>query len=347
MFTGEHLSATDDVQEGRIVGTRWHAAGMTASTTLDGTLLAEMLGRQHDVITRQQAITCGMSRQALRHRVRPGGPWRRLLPGVYVARTGTPTRDQRDMAALLYAGPGSVITGCAALKQLGIQAPSTPYVDVLVPVSKRRQSVEFVRVQRTRRIPERVCITGRIQFTLPARAVADAARGLPGIREVRSVVAGSVQQGRCRVSELASELADGPRAGSAEFRRVLAEVATGIRSVAEAEFRKLLQRSGLPMPMFNARLYSGDVLFAIADAWWPDAGVAAEVDSREWHLSPEDWEKTMRRHARMTAEGILVLHFSPKQIRSQPAELITTLRAALDVRRTGAQARVRTLPAPG
>ena len=128
---------------------------------------------------------------------------------------------------------------------------------------------------------------------------------------------------------------------------MVAEVAAGIRSVTEAEFRDLLQRSALPMPMFNARLYSGDVLLAIADAWWADVGVAAEVDSREWHLSPEEWQKTMRRHARLTAEGILVLHFSPKQIRAQPAEVIATLRAALDAPRTTAQARVRALPAPG
>ena len=82
--------------------------------------------------------------------------------------------------------------------------------------------------------------------------------------------------------------------------------------------------------MFNARLYAGNVLIAVADAWWPDACVAAEVDSREWHLSAEQWEQTMRRHARMTAQGILVLHFTPKQIRTEPAQVVAALRAALD-----------------
>jgi hypothetical protein len=249
------------------------------------------------------------------------------------------------MAALLYAGPDSVITGCAALRQLSIRAPRAQYVDILVPARRRRQSVDFVRVQLTRRMPDLVCVTGKIRFTMAARAVADAARGLPGIREVRSVVAGSVQQGRCRVSELASELADGPKAGSAPLRRVLAEVADGVRSAVEAEFRDLIQRAGLPMPMFNARLYKADTLLAVADAWWPDASVVAEVDSREWHLSAEDWERTMRRHARLTAEGILVLHFTPRQIRSEPAQVITTLRAALGSRRTTRQLEVRSLPA--
>ena len=320
---------------------------MTASTTLDRTLLADTLGRQHDVIARRQAITCGMSEQALRHRLRADGPWQRLLPGVYLARTGSAGTDQRDMAALLYAGPGSVITACAALKRLGIRAPSINYVDVLVPAKRRRQSVSFVRVQHTTRMPGLVCVSGKIHFTMVPRAVADAARGMTGVREVRSVVAGAVQRDRCRVAELVSELDAGPVAGSARFRRVLAEVASGVRSITEGEFRDLILGSGLPMPMFNARLYSGDVLIAVADAWWPRAGVVAEVDSREWHLSPEDWERTMRRHARLTAEGILVLHFTPKQIRANPAQVIATLRATLDTRRTAAQLRVRTLPAAG
>ena len=83
----------------------------------------------------------------------------------------------------------------------------------------------------------------------------------------------------------------------------------------------------------------------LADAWWPEAGGAAEVDSREWHLSPADWERTLRRHARLTAHGILVLHFTPKQIRAEPAAVAAAIRAALDAARAGGQPRVRALPA--
>jgi hypothetical protein len=318
---------------------------MAASTTLDRALLAQLLGEQHGVIARRQAISCGMSMQALRHRLRPEGPWLRLLPGVYLAGTGSPGVDQRDIAALLYAGPSSVITACAALRRLGMTAPAVRYVDVLVPVSRRRRSVDFVRVQRTKRMPELVCANGRIHFTLAPRAVADAARGLTAIREIRAVVAASVQQGWCRVAEVARELDDGPQLGSRGLRQVLAEVASGVRSVTEGEFRDLVLRAGLPIPMFNARLYSGDVLIAVADAWWPEAGIVAEVDSREWHLSPEDWERTLRRHARLTSEGILVLHFTPKQIRTEPEQVIATLRATLDARRGAGPVRVRALPA--
>ena len=163
--------------------------------------------------------------------------------------------------------------------------------------------------------------------------------------EVRALVADSVQRRWCRVAELADELRRGPVTGSAHLRQVLAEVADGIRSSAEADFRDLVKRAGLPMPMFNARLCVGKAVVAVADAWWPEAAVAAEVDSREWHLSPGDWERTLRRHARLTAHGILVLHFTPKQIRAEPAAVAAAIRAALDAARVGGQPRVRALPA--
>ena len=305
---------------------------MTGTTKLDRALLGQVLRKQYGVITRGQAAECGMTDTALRYRVRPHGPWQTVLRGIYVAQTGRLSVDQGDMAALLYAGPGSVITGCAALRRLGFRATRSTDVDVLVPIERRRLNSGFVRVLRTGRMPEQFCGSGRIHFAMAARAVADAARGLDNLRQVRALVADSVQAGWCLVRELTTELNAGPRQGSALLRRVLGEVADGVRSGAEGDFRDLVISAGLPTPMFNARLYAGSVLIAVADAWWPEAGVAAEVDSREWHLSAEQWEQTMRRHARMTAQGILVLHFTPKQIRTERAQVVSSLRAALEAR---------------
>jgi hypothetical protein len=58
-----------------------------------------------------------MTRHALDHLLRVGGAWQRILPGVYLTVTGTPTVEQREVAALLYAGSASVMTGPAALRR--------------------------------------------------------------------------------------------------------------------------------------------------------------------------------------------------------------------------------------
>jgi very-short-patch-repair endonuclease len=81
--------------------------------------------------------------------------------------------------------------------------------------------------------------------------------------------------------------------------------------------------------MFNPRLYLNGRFLASPDAWWPAAGVVVEVDSMEWHLSPEDWQDTMRRHDRMTAAGILVLHVTPRQLRAEEARIARDIAAAL------------------
>jgi hypothetical protein len=94
------------------------------------------------------------------------------------------------------------------------------------------------------------------------------------------------------------------------FRRVLAEVAAGIRSAPEAELRELIASSSLPPPLYNPDLYLNGKFLARPDAWWPQAAVAVEVDSKEWHLLPSDWQRTLRRHRRMTAAGIYVVHLT-------------------------------------
>jgi very-short-patch-repair endonuclease len=182
------------------------------------------------------------------------------------------------------------------------------------------------------------------------RSVADAARTLASLREVTALVATAVQRRRCPIPLLAAELESGPTRGSALLRRALADVATGIRSVAESDLRRLIQRARLPMPMFNARLFDGADLLAVVDAWWPDAGVAAEVDSREWHLSPEDWERTLRRHALLSARGVIVLHFTPGQLRKEPGRVVETVRSALTASPAGRRrpaGALRALPASG
>lgn len=306
--------------------------------------LRQLLGEQRQVVAREQALASGLSPKALRHRLRPDGPWQVLLPGVYVATTGPVTANQRDVAAVLHAGPHSVITGRAALYRHGLQAKPPAVIDVLVPVSVRRSSSAFIRVHHSQRMPERFCVTGPVRFALPARAVGDTVRWLTTLGDVRAVVGAAVQRRACTLALLQAELAEGPGPGSGLFRAALAEVADGVRSAAEGDFRGLVKNARLPAPMFNARLFAGPEFLATVDAWWPTAGVAAEIDSREWHFAPADWENTVDRHTRLSARGINVLHFTPAQVRRDPRTVVEHIRSAL-ANSPGAPAGIRALPA--
>ncbi|HEY2522704.1 MAG TPA: hypothetical protein VGJ19_21515 [Streptosporangiaceae bacterium] len=317
---------------------------MDRTDSCDEQRLAAVLRRQHQVVGRDQALARGLTPAALRHRIRPGGPWQRLLPGVYLAVTGAATTRQREMAALLYAGHRSALTGLAAARQHGLRVPPDGPVDVLVPVRVRRQGAGFIRIQHTRRMPAEVCVADELRYVLPARAVADAARSLTAGRDVRALVAQAVQRQLCSIELLTTELDQGPARGSAALRHALEEARNGIRSAPEGDLRVLLRRARIPMPMFNARLYDGKGLIALVDAWWKEVGVGVEVDSKQYHYSAGDWQRTMARHDRLVSHGVLLLHFSPRQIRTQPDQVAEQIRAALAVGRAREPLTIRTKP---
>jgi hypothetical protein len=243
------------------------------------------------------------------------------------------------MAALLYAGPRSVLTAGAAMRRHGLStgqpgtggggARQAGIVDVLVPLTSQRAGVGFVRLHRTARLPRGFCVEGEARFAFVPRAVADAVRPMTELADVRAVVAEAVQRRMCSIRHLAEELSAGPTRGSALFRRALAEVAEGVRSAVEADLRDLIRWARLPAPMYNPRLIVGGEFLASPDCWWPESGVAGEADSRAWHFSPREWEQTLARHARMSAHGIIVLHFPPQRIRSQRREVADEIRRAL------------------
>ena len=318
---------------------------MSRIVTASDRALTAILRQQSDLITRPQALAAGLTKGALRSRLRTDGPWRIVLPGVYLSHNGGLTSAQQEVAATLYAGHGCVLTGMTALEVQGAQVPHSDFVDVLVPAQTQRRSAGFVRMQRTSRMPENPWLIGGIRYAPAARAVADAVRGQTDLSFVRSVVAGAVQQRKCSVRDLAAELQAGPRRGSGALRAALAEVADGIRSVAEGDLRKLIVKGRLPAPLYNPRLFAGEEFIGSPDVWWPDAGVACEVDSREWHLLPADWERTQARHARMSAHGIIVLHYAPRRIKSDPARVLAEIKKALEAGRRRAPLPILTIPA--
>ena len=280
------------------------------------------------VVAVEDLANLGMSTSTIAHRCRPEGPWQRLLPGVVLLHNGPITRDDRRRAAVVHCGAGTLITGLDALQLQGMARmphPSGP-VHVLLPADRRRAGAGRVLAERTDRLPP--AHPGRWPLAPPARAALDGSRRLTSRTEVRATLAEVVQRGRCTPADLFRELADGSGRGSALPRAVLAEVADGVRSAAEAQARQLVLRSGLPAPWWNPKLYGrGGAFVAMPDAWFDDVGLAWEIDSTEWHLDPADYTRTLDRRSAMMAAGIIVMHTQPRKLSERPREALEELRA--------------------
>jgi hypothetical protein len=308
--------------------------------------IAELLGTH--VVHLRDLRGLGMRDSTIARRCRSGGPWQRLLPGIVLLHAGPVTRDDRRRAALLHCGPDSVLTGLDALALHGFEQAPHPSgsVHVLVPAERRRAGSGHVLVERTDRLPHPSA--GRWPLAPPARAALDAARRLRSRTQVRAVLAEAVQRNRCTVAALGAELAAGSRRGTAIPRLVLDEVADGVRSVAEARARRLLKRSKLAAPLWNPRVYRPDgSLLAVPDAWFDDVAMAWEIDSLSWHLSPDDYARTLDRGSRLTAAGVIVLHSLPQKIHEQEQATLKDLESTHRLAASRPRPPLRAVPAPG
>ena len=298
---------------------------MPARASYDSAAIDTLLTQAGGVARTAEVEAFGVGRSTIHYRCRPGGPWQRVLPGVLIAHNGAPTLHQDLTAALIYAQPGSMLTGACALRLRGLRSAHGISIDVLVPHERSRTSTGRVSVKRTTRLPAAQVINGLACAPI-ARSIVDACRATADLGAVRAMAAEVVQRGLCSVAALADELRACSTRGSALPRRVMREISADVRSVAEARARALILGTGLPKPEWNVLLRTpAGRLIASPDAYWTELGVALEIDSLEWHLSPEQYQRTQARQRRMARFGIVVVPVTPGAIADGPQEFLREL----------------------
>ncbi len=287
--------------------------------------------REHEqVLTHAQLVEAGVPLSTVCNRILRSGPWQRLQPGVVLTHTGTPTRRERLLGALAYAGAGAQLTGVSALRAYGLHAlPADDGIHLLVPHERRCQARPGLVVERTRKLPDPRWRRG-LPLAPPARAVVDACRGMGRLDDVRALVADAVQSGLCSVDELVAALQQAARQRTALSREVLAEISAGVSSAAEAKVRMMFERHGVPQPRWNWSLHTLDgEHVATPDGYWEAIGGALQIDSMTWHLSPADYKRTQRRARALGAYGVPVLPVAPADAFGDEQGFIREVRAFL------------------
>lgn len=290
--------------------------------------------RQHGLLTAAQLTELGVQRSTLSRSDQLGGMFTRVLPGVHAIRPSRElTADQRDQAALLYGGDRSVLTSRSVLLRRRVKSAENPLLDgdgirVLVPHGTRRVSAGFVVVERTRFMPAHHERDG-LRLAPVARAVLDAARRSSDEEAVRTLVFEAVQRGLTSPEALDRERRRGQIRGSRFARLALEEVYAGVRSLPEGDLRAAFLARGLTSLEYNPRLYLPDGTFLACPDVYDPSGVCLDVDSREHHFSVAGWESTMRRHDRMTAAGLSVLHAPPSRVWREVGAVIDEFEATV------------------
>jgi hypothetical protein len=285
-----------------------------------------------DVIRASVLESFGMERSTIYRRCLPGGPWRRVLPGIILLTPTLPTDQQKIRAALLRGGRPTLITGLWAAHLHGLRrTPKSESVHILVPDTRKVLSSGFVLVERTTRFPDGLVKNG-VPLAPVTRAVLDAARRMTKPDDVRALLAEAVQRGFCDPATLSDELEHGSDRGSALPRRILTEISGGARSVAEISALQLWRKTRLPACRWNVEVMTDDGnRIARPDAWWDDVALAWEIDSKEFHFTPDGYAATLRRNNRYAAAGVVVVQTIPSALRDDPAGVIRELKAAYAV----------------
>ena len=316
---------------------------------------AELARIQHGVISADQLIEIGVPETTVAVRARPGGEYARVLPGVFRLGSGSGCGAGQVSAALLYAGAAqAVVTGMAALHLYGVPSVdriAAQYGDqidirlhVLVPHGVRRDSHGFVRIERTRYIPETNTVRG-IPVSPVARAIVDAGRTIGDVSLLRPLISEAMNRGLVTSEDLLDVAATMPVRGSIAIRQVVDEVSLGVASQAITDLRDAVLRADLPLPHFLATILDRRGCFlARVHGYRAPEGVAFVLTDDPCSVAVAG---ATTRLADLRRTGVLVLEATAAELRADPIGSLAAYAAALAESAGRPAPDLRILRAPG
>jgi hypothetical protein len=287
--------------------------------------IAAMADRQHGVLARVQLLDAGLSagaitRRIAAHRLRP------IHRGVYALGHRRLSSDGRMVAALLAAGPGSVISHLAAAEHWGIPATPSRVIDV-TGNGGRRGGIRFHEAK----LDAREVTTRRgVAVTTVPRTLLDLAGDCPGVldRALREALYRRLTSPTALNAFIDAHAA---RRGVTRLRAALGEAteAPGItRSGLEDAFIAFCVEAGLPRPETNVIFRVGDRTIE-ADCVWREQRLIVEPDGFAAHSSRQSFEADRRRDRALNVAGWRVIRVTDRQLAAERRSLAADLTALL------------------
>jgi Protein of unknown function (DUF559) len=246
-------------------------------------------------------------------------------PRVYAVGHRAPSVEADLWAAVLYAGPGAMLSHATALWWRGL-LDKQPY-PLQVTTPRRCRSLRGIRVY-GRRARERVPHNG-LPTTTVEQALLDFAATAP-IEKVRYALANADYHKVLDVSAL-RVIAGTGRAGSIKLREALKRHEPKLartRSPLERLFLPLCERARIPLPDVNVRIEG-----VLVDAVWRQRKLVVELDGRDNHSSWAQIQEDRTKEITLRAAGFDVIRYGTRQVEEQPALVTRDLRSALGLPR--------------
>ena len=286
--------------------------------------LALLAGSQKGLVTRKQALECGISLDEIRGRLREGSLLREY-PGVYRVGHRAPSVETTYLAAVLACGDGALLRGRAAAHLLSLIKGSAPPADVL---TRNERLIEGLSTRRGRALDPRDATTFHgIPVTTVPRTLVDLAEVVSVAALARACHEAGVlyRTTPAQVEEILDRRRTSPGAGN--LRRILRGEERVTLSGLERRFLAVLREARLPLPETNRPAGGRRV-----DCRWPEHRLTVELDSYRYHASRRAWEQDRRREREAYARGDDFRRFTHADVFEERGAMMAELRALLPKR---------------
>jgi hypothetical protein len=293
--------------------------------------IATIASRQGGQIAYSQLTRLGVATSTI-HGWERDGYLKHSLPSVFSVGHTAPSWESRLWSAVLYAGPGAMLSHGTAARWRALIDFAPAGVHVSTP--RQTRSIQSIHVHGRRPDLEREFHKGIPVTSIPVTMVDLAATS--GERVVHRALGQLDFQKLLDVDALLGACRRG-RQGAAALREAIdgydprRKYANGR---LEETFYSLCKARGLPLPLLN--VYVHDIK---CDAYWPQQGLVAELDSELAHSSPAQRRRDRRNDMILRRHGLTVHRYDWDLVHEQPAEVSRDVLDALA--RLMAERRVR------
>ena len=283
--------------------------------------IKEILARQGDVIGHLQLGELGLSRAAIRYRLRRHELFT-VFYGVYSGTPGPLSQRGRDWATLLSGGPEAALSALTGAAVLDLTARRPRDGNHVLVMDDGRRSPARVTRHRTRWLPEHdIVIVDGLRCTSPARTLLDCASLVDSDR-LDGMLDRSV--GLNLYDGAALERVMRERRGVHGTKQLqdaiarLDENAGRTRSVFERKTLAIIRESRLiGMPTANAMVADFE-----SDLWFFPSRAMVECDGRDVHKTPAQRARDELREQAYLALGYVILRLRWHQVVYEPARTL-------------------------
>jgi very-short-patch-repair endonuclease len=284
--------------------------------------MAELARRQGGVVALWQLLELGFTAKTVEHWVETGR-LHRIHRGVYAVGHRAIVWKGRLTAAVIACGPEAVLSHRSAAAWWALLPSERARVDVTAP---RRHRLKGIDAHTSALDACDHTVHEDIPITTIARTLLDLAEVVPARRLAAAMEAAE----RMKLFDLAAVhdvLQRSPgRRGHKQLRSLLSnyEPEPMTRSKLEIAFWEFIEEEQLPRPDGNALIgpYEVDIL-------WAAQRVIVELDSREYHLTTEAFERDRSRDIELQVVGYVVIRVTPRKLRNERSRLAAQLRTLL------------------